>query len=273
MYHLLMFLFDYLPPWAVFLLIAVFLVLIMYLFFKLLPFVFPNLPSATGSSDQVGISTTLIVIIGAFYSILFGLINVTLWEKFNRIYDMLSQEASDMSIILLNSEAFPATVRDQLKQGVKTYVIAVRDDEWNKMGSFQSSDQAWKAIWNLYAILQSYKPIPLTYEGFYYASTLAKLDDALNTRRERLDILRHKMPLPMDYAVLLGSILLILFNTLITIMAGKSRHLMFMNITVNCIIVFNLYLMLELHNPFSGTVYLPDEMFTSGMLAQFNNSH
>ncbi len=258
-------LFYYLPFWAVFgivVFVSVSLTLVLY-------FTLPFLSKKVAINDrQLLVVVTLIGVVGAFYSILFGLVNVYLWQNFRNVEDILSKEASDMSSILLNSAVLPDPGRAQIKQAVKTYVLAVRNDEWQKMHHGESSPQAWSAMMNLFTVLQTIQPAT-PYQTLFYDSVLSTLNDALSARRERIDALHNTIPSPLYRVLAVGSLLLIFFICYMAAKVGKRRHLLAMCIFVNCLIAFNLYLVLDLDNPFSGRIAIESTPFSEGILAEF----
>jgi hypothetical protein len=258
-------LFYALPYWAVFLCIIFFFAgLTLFLFWLI-----PRLSKHKEESDRYQRAiATFIGVVGAFYGILFGLVNINLWQGFHKAQDIVSREATDMSVILTNSAVFPPDIREKIRLAVGDYVLAVRNDEWEKMGHEQSSPKAWQAMAKFFPLLQSYQP-KTTLENIYYAQVLSHLNDAVDARRERVDTLQSGIPPPLYRMLVLGSFLLVFFLCLMTSKIKERRALLSMTILVNILVAFNLYLVVDLGNPFAGRISIKNTPFTEGTLAQF----
>lgn len=220
-------------------------------------------------AQQFRAATILVSVVGAFYAMLFGFVNVNLWQNYHRLQENIVNEASALSAILLNSVAFSAPEHIALKQNIKEYIDIVKNEEWPLMNLQQSSPKAWASMHRLFTDLQAYEPMT-SVAKYAYPVVLNQLNSALIARRARIAAMYSFIPSPLFRVLAIGSLLLIFLLSLLTVRAGKGGYLLFINVMVNILLAFNLYLVLDLDNVFSGRIALNTQTFSEGILGQLN---
>lgn len=218
------------------------------------------------SAENNEIAGVLIGILGGVYGIILGFVIVSLWEGFNRAADTVSAEASSFAQIVRDADAFPEQPRARITAAVGEYVRAVREDEWALMRAGESSPRAAQAVDGIFAAVRSYEPEGAVAQTFY-TEAVARLNDGLAARRERLNALEPSIPGSLLFMLFSGAIVII---GLMAVMGSRNRraHLLMMS-AVTGIIAFNLVLGITLDYPFSGDISVSDGPFRIGVLQQF----
>lgn len=255
------------PYWSVLLMVVGFFIGTTMLLYWFLP----RITKPTKDGDQIRTVSILVGVVGAFYGMLFGLVNVNLWQNYHKIQDIISQEANSLAGVVLNSAVFPPTAQNNIDNAVKNYIHELRNNEWREMAYKKSSPQAWEYMHNIFKALQAYQPAN-SYEQVYYSATLSKLNDAVAARRARIDALQNYIPEPLFHILVIGSLLLMILLNLTIVKVGRTKFLLFMSIVVNTLIALNLYLVLDLDNSFLGRVTIHSTPFSEGILMQLDKT-
>jgi hypothetical protein len=257
------------PSWLVLSAVVGLFVFLALFYYWIIPFFIKGSPHE--DSLQFRAATILVSVVGAFYAMLFGFVNINLWQNYHRMQDTLVNETNALSAIILNSRAFSAAEHIALRQNMEQYIYEVRVNEWPLMNQQKTSPKAWALMDNFFTILQKYEPTS-SQAKYSYPVVLNNINSALIARRARVAGMYSFIPSPLFRVLAIGSLLLIFLLSLLTVRAGKGGYLLFINIMVNILIAFNLYLVLDLDNVFSGRVMLNTQAFSEGILGQLRES-
>lgn len=215
--------------------------------------------------NQVRVAGTLVGVVGAFYGILFGFVNVTLWQNFQLTQNILNKEATALSAIVTNDAVFSPSMQASLNGTIKAYILEVSNNEWRLMRTGQASQRAQALSLQLLTLLQSYVPRS-SIEAPYYSVVLSQINQVMSLRRERIEAVNNKIPNPVFRVLSIGSVLLVILLSIVTFRTSRGPFLLYINIVVNILIAFNLCLVLDLDNTFSGQVKLNNSAYFSGEL-------
>lgn len=254
-----------LPLWLSFLVFFVTLGIISFLSYWLFSARLQESFWEYGTHD-VGVSPLIVVLAGS-YSILLGLVIISLWQNFNKIQGTISREASSFAIILIQSAVLPKPVTTDIRTAIKSYVVDAENAEWER-NAVTGIPEAWLAMWNIFNTLQGYQP-QTAFQTIYYSSVMAELKQALSARRERFENIRNTMPESLLYMLLLGAILINISLSLGTAISGK--YLLFVNFSICCFMSLSLTIVIHLNTPAAGTFLVSNRPFHEGILKSLDS--
>lgn len=206
-------------------------------------------------NDAVSLVAQLLV---GVYGIVLAFVIVTHYEDFADAERSVETEAVALVQLQRASGAFAPAERDGLRSRIREYVDEVTGDEWRLMRDGEGSAQADEQIAQLYGALQRFAPRGAT-QSVFYDSAVAKVDDLVAARAERLQHAAHTLPIPFEILIYGGALAFIgmlwfygtpsarLQGTLVMVVAG--------------LIGFNLLIAALLDHPFSGELTVSTEPF------------
>lgn len=207
------------------------------------------------------------VLIGV-YGIVLAFVIVALYEDFKAAEGTVRTEATELAQLYRDSGAFPAEVRGRIDDEIGRYVTVVVNEEWPLMAEGEASDAAWESIDRLYGIYQGYEP-QTEVESTFYGESVAKLDELVASRRERIEQAEQSLPTEFEVLIFGGALLLVGFLSFFG--SRNSGVQMVMVVAVSALIGFNLLLAVVLDHPFSGDVGISSHPFQEGALARFSD--
>ncbi|MDQ3850655.1 MAG: DUF4239 domain-containing protein [Actinomycetota bacterium] len=225
-----------------------------------------SLPHLTQTpiNDVAGV---IVGVVAAVYGIILAFIIVALYEQFSEAQVTVRTEASQLSQLYENTQVFPPQVHRRMRNEVRAYAAAVRDEEWSLMREGRESADAWRHVGDLYGVLERYNPRTSAQSAFY-DQAVSRLNDLIASRRERLSDAADELPSTFQVLLFGGAVLLI--GSLYLLGLPSARMQTAMVLSVALLTGFNLLLAVVLDHPFSGEVAVSSSPFTQGSLGQLD---
>ncbi|MFG2875155.1 DUF4239 domain-containing protein [Streptomyces sp. NPDC048337] len=224
---------------------------------------FPRLAEGE-HNEMIGV---VLGMFGAIYGIILAFVVVTLWTQLDHAQTVVSQEATDVSLVVRDTRAFPSAERARVDRAVHDYVHAVVEVQWPLMKEGAPSFEATsKQVGAMYDALQAYDPNSARDQAFY-GEAVSRLNEAAAMRRERINIATTELPVLLQVLVYGGALVIILLTFLYGLRSLKMQFLFVA--TVAGLIGFSLLLVLVLDRPFAGDLNVSPQPFKESTLAQF----
>jgi hypothetical protein len=197
-------------------------------------------------------------VIGGLYGIILAFVMVSSWERYETARQDTETEASAAADLYRHSGGFGEPLRSQLGSAVIAYVESVIDDEFPAMETGASSPVTQERFYAVGNALFSSHPED-SWDVALWQSTLDRLDDFSDARRDRLFYLESGLPgIIWVFLVVFG------FATVgFTFMFGMPRALPQVVITVVLAgtIAWTMILVHETQEPFSGDLRVDARAF------------
>jgi hypothetical protein len=219
--------------------------------------------------DINDVAGVILGVLAAIYGIVLALVIVSLFDDFHKAKSDIRTEASAVAMVYLDSRGFAPPVAAALKKEIGDYVYDVRTGEWKALSHGAESEKAQGDLDRMYRTLQSYQPNTLSQRAFY-SEVVARVNDLMTARRERLTDAEEGIPTTFAILLLLGAFLTLGFTFLFGVKDIRIHTALAVSLAL--LIGFNLLVALELDYPFSGQVTVSSSPFTTGALAEFANS-
>lgn len=223
------------------------------------------LPALQESAEN-DVAGVILGVLAAIYGIVLAFVIVSLFEDFRKAGADVRTEASALSKVYRDSQAFAPAGARRVRTAIGDYIYVVQHDEWSAMARGRESEAAWGALASIYSALRSYAPVTDS-QKIWYAEAVARVNDVTGARRERLNDNEESLPLTFEILLVGGAVLLLLFTFLFSMRNARAHAAMV--IAVAALLGFNLMLALVLDFPFSGQVVVSNQSFTQGGLASF----
>jgi hypothetical protein len=225
-----------------------------------------RLVPATREGFDAEISSQMLGVVASLFGLLLAFVVVIEYQSFNDAQENVLAEADSLAAIVRDSDAFPDQGGERVRLAVGAYVRAVVDDEWPRMRDGRESARASSAIDAIYNAFRGVEPASPMAQSFYEDS-VRQLNDALIARRNRLAANRDGLPSLILALILIGSIVILGYATLV-----GSRSFWFHAIgagAIALVVAFSLVVLLNLSFPFSGILAVDPSPFRSGVLSEF----
>jgi hypothetical protein len=208
-----------------------------------------------GHNEIVGF---IFATVGVIYAVLLALVVFSVWESYSAAEQATAREAGAAIALYRNTRAFPPEARIPLERALRTYVVAVLDDEWPTMAYGNPSPRALAALGALYNTYDSLKPTT-SWQVALYQESFSRLND-LSTERS-LRILSSKAALPgIFWIVLVFGALITLACAVLLYVENAGVHFLLCGLLA-ALVSSVLFLILVVDHPFSGDVHVPKDSF------------
>jgi len=224
-------------------------------------------PSLREASENE-IAGVILGVLAAIYGIVLAFVIVSLFEDFKKTQGDVRTEASAISKVYRDSQAFAPAEAQRVRTAIGDYIYTVVHDEWPAMSHGKESERAWADLASIYRVLRTYEPVT-TSQQVFYSEAVARINDVTGARRERLNDNEESLPLTFEILLVGGAGLLLAFMFIFGMRSARLHATMVMSVAV--LLGFNLLLALVLDYPFSGQVVVSNSSYTSGGLAPFKN--
>jgi Na+/melibiose symporter-like transporter len=188
---------------------------------------------------------------GVVYAIIVGFMVITLWENYVAAGDSVQNETVSLSDLVQFSGAFGPAAQKEIRQLVVQYGKSVTTTEWQAMAKGDASPEAQKDFDQLITAVQSLR-VHDPAQQEVLGAMLTQVDEAGRERQQRLELSGPQIPAPMWLAVILTSVVTLVFCLLFDVKSAWLRY--FMMAAVAAVISATLVLALLLEYPFSGTI-------------------
>jgi hypothetical protein len=212
------------------------------------------------------ISAPMLGIVAALFGLILAFVIIIAYENFLEASADVSREADALASIVRDSAAFSEPEGDHVRGAVGKYVHSVVEDEWPLLREGHDSSETANALDGVFDAMQTVEPKSAGATGFFDDS-VRQLNDALDSRRDRLEAARGGLPVEMALLILFSSLVIVGYAVLV-----GSPHFWFHVLgpaAIAIVVAFSLVVLLDLSYPFSGDVSVDPAPFETGVLAQF----
>lgn len=185
-------------------------------------------------------------VVGVVYAVLLTFVISFVWEQHEAAEERVEAEANTLGNLYSDTIAF-APREQVLRSAIRTYVQAVKEDEWQTMIHGASSPEAWRAYNRLWLTYINFVP-ENDKQRLWYKETISDLNDVGNARRLRLLSNHATVPSILWAAILLGGVVTVTFGYFFGT-KNRSAHIL-MVVAVSGVIALNLYIVYALDHPF-----------------------
>lgn len=185
------------------------------------------------------------------YAIIVGFMVITLWENYVAAGDTVQNETVSLRDLVQFSGAFGPAAQKEIRQLVVQYGNSVATMEWQEMAKGEASSATQEAFDRLVTAVQSLR-VQDPAQQEVLGAMLAQVDQVGSERQKRLELSGPQIPAPMWLAVILTSVVTLVFCLLFEVKSAWLRY--FMVAAVAAVISSILVLSLLLEYPFSGTI-------------------
>ncbi len=132
-------------------------------------------------------------VVGGLYGIILAFVLVSSWQRYESAREQTEVEANAAGDLYRHAAAFSEPTRSRLAQAVAAYVQSTVDDEWPAMARNQMSQVTQGRYFEVWQAVVEARPADAR-EVALYQSTIAKLDDFADGRRQRIFYMRSGLP-------------------------------------------------------------------------------
>lgn len=184
----------------------------------------------------------------ALYGILLGLLAVGAYEKINDMDDIVSKEASSISVLYRDFRGYPQPLRQNLEDGLRGYATEVVEKSWPQQARQLMPTGESQYIDAVFDLLISFKPGDKG-EEIIHATTLNRFNELLDNRRSRLTNLNSRIPSILWWLVGLGAAINLILICLLDF--ERRIHILFGG-TLSFFVGVMIFVIAAMDNPFSG---------------------
>lgn len=204
------------------------------------------------------VSAQLFTLAGVLYAVLVAFVVVVVWQNFDQAQTSTGSEATAISDLLRDSEAFPPDARSQVQQSLVAYTKDVVDVEFPRMRRGEPIEQQsahLTQIWQSYLRVQ-----PATQsEIAFYKESISRLDDLGSARKLRISTSQSEIPGELWVLLIGGGLVTLVFSY----MFGTDDLLVHAGgIALSAaLLAFVLYMAYALEHPFVGVISVQSEAY------------
>lgn len=197
-------------------------------------------------------------VIGVIYAVLLAFVVVTVWDQFTDAEENVNQEVSHVVDLYRNADAFPDSVRNEIKSSCINYMNDIILYEWKEMEKFQISAEAKKSYKKLWEVHRNYVPTN-SIEIIWYSESVKELNQLADARRFRINSIYYNIHPFLWFVIIFGAFITIGFSYLFGTV-NKIAHI----IMIFCLsgsIGLILVLINAFVHPFSGLIHVTCDSF------------
>ncbi|MEA2601862.1 MAG: hypothetical protein QOF89_2854 [Acidobacteriota bacterium] len=199
-----------------------------------------------------------IAVVAVVYAVLVGLIAAASWANYTAVQALVSAEATSVSDLYRDVEAYPPALRDQLRGMLRQYVHHVITEEWPAQRRGVIPRTHTEMVRRLSAGWTAFEPTTPG-QQIAHAECLHQLDELLTNRRQRLDAVDSNLPDLMWAVVLFGAVIAIAMTFLFWTESWAFHVFLTTAFAVTLGLV--IFLIVELDRPLVGSVSVPATSF------------
>ena len=197
-------------------------------------------------------------VVGTFYAVLVGLIIFDAQARFDDAKADVESEASALFMIHLHAARLPQPQGAEIQSLIKTYANRVIETEWETMKRGHRDHVARGILVDISKKLDAIEPQTQGQETVY-DKVQDELTMAWTMRRQRINLVEYHLP-DLEWEVLLiGGLVTVVFSYFFVLESLWMQAAM--TALMSLVIAFNLYVVVELSNPFLGRVLVSKTPF------------
>ena len=197
-------------------------------------------------------------VVGTFYAVLVGLIIFDAQARFDDAKTDVESEASALFMIHLHAARLPQPQGAEIQSLIKTYANQVIVSEWETMKNGHRDDVARGLLVSVSKKLDAIEPKTQGQETVF-DKVQDELSLAWTMRRQRISHVEYRLP-DLEWEVLLiGGLVTVVFSYFFVLESLWMQAAM--TSLMSLVIAFNIYVVVELSNPYLGRIVVSKKPF------------
>ena len=218
-------------------------------------YVLPRLRVTVSDSEFVGAMVQSVMV---FYGLALALIAVNVWQTYNDVSGIVSQEATAFAALYRDVTGYPEPARSGLQAEVRGYVEQVIHEAWPQQREGKVPTGGVEKMNRLQAALFSFEPATES-QKLLHAETLTAFNHALQARRLRVDAVKTGLPGVMWAVIIAGALISISASFFFRVEDGRLHGLLV--VLLAALIGLVIFLTVVLDRPFRGDLGLGPEPY------------
>lgn len=199
--------------------------------------------------------------VGTMYAIVAGLLVFGVYSTFDDASKASADEASNLTLMYYNAEAFPQPERGQAQQAITDYTRSVIEDDWPALADGKGSPKTEQALDRMYKLWAPMEPNGRW--GDEYTASVDELNSVLMLRNQRIDDSGSALN-PIYWAMLFVGAFLTILHLVLLRMENRAMHLIAVGVTA-AMLGMVLFLLIEVNQPFRGEIALSPSNFRAAL--------
>jgi hypothetical protein len=196
---------------------------------------------------------------GLLYAVLVAFVVFATWTNYDETSKNVEMEANKLSDMFLDANAFPDTMKREIRVAIRDYTKSVVDQEWGLMERHERISPAiiqnLRNIWNAYLKID----VKALNNPNMYDESLRQLNQMSEYRRLRWFSSRESTPLVIWLVLIVGGVTCVVFTFFFGTKQIKAQYLMTGVLALtNSMVLFLIYV---LDHPFVGYNAISNEPF------------
>lgn len=212
-----------------------------------------KLVPATRREEYNNIAGFVFATVSVVYTVLLAFIVVTVWSQYTTAENLIDAEASHITDLHHNANAFPDSIKVKIQAASKKYVNDLLQYEWPAMEQIKTSPEteaSFNALWQAH---YEYKPVQ-DVEHIWLSASVNELNQLGEARTARLSAVNYNLHPFMWIVLYLGAILTIGITYLFGSVSQTVHIILIICLTISIGMIMILIESLVL--PFSGAIKL-----------------
>lgn len=210
--------------------------------------------------------------VGGIYAVLLAFVVYVVWGQFDAARAHVDRESAALVDLHRTASGLPKGTRDRIQAGLRGYVDAVLNREWDAMvkrdeKTIASVGELLDDVWLAIHSCQPANECQVT----IYGEVLSRFNDLTDVRTSRLTSSRQRIPMSMKVLLFIGALTVI----------GSTWMMIFDPIWIHAVVVSALsgavahilYLIVDLDDPFAGRWTMAKDPFVRAKDAFERNAH
>jgi hypothetical protein len=212
-------------------------------------------------NETVGLTYAIVAVILA---VLVGVIVVDVWETATKAKEIATDEANQLSSLVLQSDGLQPAMTQTVKADVTEYVDIVVKHEWPSQMAGKTAESVyapgWAVVGDLTAKLAAYEPAGLS-DNAVKAEMLRVVNALIKARHDRTLAAGEHTPDDVWLMLIVAGVIAVFYTYLFG--ARSARIHMAVTALVAASIALVYVVLIELDNPFRGELHVSDEAYLS----------
>ena len=209
--------------------------------------------------DDTGHAAIFSTAIGTIFGLTLTFITVSTWQNYNRINSVVVHEATTLTTIYRNLDAFQPEFRNKSAGLLTSYVKKVITKEWPSMATHQFDDQNFTDFHQFQLMLLQHNPSNNA-ELIAQQEELRLISEYYKLRLDRITSSKSALDYSMILTLGLGAFIFILYQCLHAIPNMRFHILMISLLSIVLGLIF--FLIICYNTPFSGpNAIYPNEFY------------
>jgi hypothetical protein len=187
--------------------------------------------------------------IGTIFALIYAFVIIAVWQNYDRVSAAVGQETNVLHNIYRNLDGYPAALGEPAKADLRVYLEEVIHVEWPLLAEGRPDPAAHLRITEFNRRLTCYRPeaqagLPL------HGQMLELMNQYRSLRQDRIKGAEAYLDPSMWISLALGSVILLLFSTLLNMASRRQHYLMHGALGASMGLVF--FLLFVYNCPFLG---------------------